>query len=72
MTFTFHYDRAVNKVQVAILTNHEQPAPSNKEHKIPSPTMKSLQRCGNEPLCSPYQEYKADDLILFFIKGDDQ
>ena len=45
---------------------------SYKEHQISSPTNKSLLSYGNELLCSSYQEYKADDLVLFFIKGDDQ
>lgn len=60
------------KAQAAVLTNRELPAPSNKENQIPSPRIKSLQWCGNELGCLPYQEYKADDLILLFIKEDDQ
>lgn len=60
------------KAQAAVLTNRELPAPSNKENQIPSPRIKSLQWCGNELGCLPYQEYKADDLILLFIKEDDR
>ena len=72
MTFTFHYNCAANKVPSPVLTNHEQLGLSHKEHLISSPTNKSLLWCGNELLCSSYQEYKADDIVLFFIKGDDQ
>lgn len=68
-TSTVLYDCAIKNFQVPILTNHEWPAPSNKEYLLP--TIKSLQWGGNELLHSPYQEHKTHDLVLSFVKGND-
>lgn len=58
------------KSQGPVFTNHKVPAPNNTKYH--QPRIKSSQQCGMELLRLPYQEHKADDLILLFTKGDDQ
>ena len=57
-----HFIMIALKSQEPVFTNHKLPAPNNTKYH--QPRIKSSQQRGKELLRLPYQEHKADDLIL--------